>query len=162
MNGAAEPDKLAIVELLYRYALAVDTDDFGKMKDIFTEDATFRLLGMEAGEWHWTVKEYCEFVSTIVKQCDWVMHNTTNVIVDLAGDTASAASYLATTYGVKAGENVLAFQLHGNVPVDVELGARYRDRLVRTDEGWRIAERTCEVLYQRERVVERIAGTGTA
>lgn len=159
MTPVEDHDRLAITDLLYRYALAVDTNAFERMADIFVEDATFRLVGMEAGEWHWSVAEYCAFVSGIVAQCAWVMHNTTNVIVEVAGESASATSYLNTAYGVKAGEHVAAFQVASAEPVDVELGARYRDRLLRTEQGWRIAERVCEVLFQRERRVERLSGS---
>lgn len=149
-------DKQDIAELLHRYALAVDTDDFGKMAGIFVQDATFSLVGMDAAEWHWSVAEYCEFVSAIVKQCDWVMHNSGNLIVEISQDTATAISYLNTAYGVKPGEHVLQFQVHSDQPVDVEIGARYRDQLIRTASGWRIGKRVCEVLFQRERPVARM------
>ena len=150
-------DKFDITDLLYRYALAVDTDDFEQMANIFTEDAVFILVGMEAAEWRWSVAEYCEFVSTIVRQCDWVVHNTSNVIVEVSGDTATAISNLNTGYGVRAGENVAQFGVHSDQPIDVHIGARYRDRLVRTGSGWRIAERVCEALFQREQAVERLS-----
>lgn len=155
-------DKLDITELLYRYALAVDTNDFAQMAGIFTPDASFVLLGMEAAEWRWSVSEYCEFVSAIVRQCDWVVHNTSNVIVDVKGDAASAVSYLSTAYGVKAGEHVAQFGIHADHPTDVTIGARYRDRLVRTEAGWRITERICEALYQRESIVERLSSAARA
>ena len=149
-------DKQDICELLYRYALAVDTNNFAQMAHIFTPDATFSLVGMEAAEWEWSVSEYCEFVSAIVRKCDWVMHNTTNVIVDVHGDEASATSYLSTAYGVKAGEHVAQFGVHNAKPVDVQIGAHYRDQLVRTAAGWRIARRVCKALYQREQEVTRL------
>lgn len=154
-------DKLDITELLYRYALVVDTNNFAQMTDIFTPDATFILVGMEAAEWRWSVLEYCAFVSAIVQQCDWVVHHTNNVIVDVSGDTASAISNLSTAYGVKAGEHVAQFGIHADRPIDVSIGARYRDRLVRTEAGWRIAERICEALYQRETIVERLSNAAT-
>jgi hypothetical protein len=156
MDSSLYHDKLAIADLLCRYALAVDTDQFDQMTEIFTEDAQFSLVGMEPAEWRWSIAEYCQFVSTIVRQCDWVMHNTTNIIADVDGDTAFAISYLNTAYGVRAGEHIAQFGVHSDQPVDVEIGARYRDQLVRTASGWRIRERVCEALYQRERAVIRL------
>lgn len=59
-----------------------------------------------------------------------------NLVVNLAGDTATARSYLLGHHhvaGLATGE-------------DVELRAAYLDRLVRTADGWKISATTIEVL----------------
>jgi hypothetical protein len=150
-------EKSRICDLLNRYAYYVDRNQFDKMVDIFTEDAIFRLVGMDAGEHHMSVKEYCSFVSQIVECCDFVIHNVNNILVEINQETAMATSYLSTVYGVRAGQAIPQFRVHSQKPVDVSHGAEYRDKLIKTPGGWRIEERVCTVFYERESVVQRVA-----
>lgn len=146
-------EKAEILELLHRYAYAVDRDKFADMKNIFADGARFRLTGMPAGEWDMSVPEYIDFVSPIIKSCTFVVHSVTNTVIEVNGASATALSYLSTLYGVKAGVAVAAFGVDSPTPTDVSLGAEYQDKLVKTAQGWRITERICKVLYQRERTV---------
>lgn len=146
-------DKAEILELLHRYTYAVDRDEFSTMTTIFADGARFRLIGMAAGAWDMSIPEYIDFVSPIIKSCTFVVHRVSNTVIEVHDNTATALSYLSTLYGVKAGVAVAAFGVDSASPVDVSIGAEYQDKLMKTAQGWRITERICKALYQRERPV---------
>jgi hypothetical protein len=123
-------DRLAIRELIDRYAMAVDGRDWELYRTVFTADATIDYAdsgGMRA-DLETTVKWLDEALGVFAG----LQHHMTNHVVEIGGDQARACTYFigqATIVDGDGGESLLT------------MGGFYRDRLTRTAGGWRISER---------------------
>jgi len=129
-------DRLEINDLLIRYTVAIDTKDWDLLDTCFTSDAKvdYESSGGIAGSYPearaWLAKALAAFPVTV--------HYITNSTVDLDGDTARGKTLVYNPMRLDAGEGKeIAFTV----------GGYYHDRLVRTDAGWRIAERREEQLF---------------
>lgn len=119
-----------IGRLLLRYATALDFRDWDLLATCFVPEArvtyvdTPELVGRDA------VIAHCR---TALERYAVTQHAITNPVVDLAPDRTSAT---ARCY-------VRAEHVHAKDDrwQRWTLGGRYEDRLLRTDEGWRITER---------------------
>jgi hypothetical protein len=129
-------DRLAITDVLYQYATALDTRDWDLLRACFTADG---------------VADYLEFGGVnegreaIVKLCGGVLsgldasqHLIANPRVTLDGDRATATCYFQA-------QHFLASPAGGNTYL---VGGSYEDRFVRTAEGWQIAYRTLHCSWQ--------------
>lgn len=131
VTGAAAPDraslaladKLEIQEMAALYGILIDVRDFAGLSRVFTDDAVFvirpsrgrdevRLNGLAA------IRTYMDGANHPLA------HHVTNVVAFGGPDDATLRSkVIATLPKARAGS------------------ADYRDRLRRTPQGWRIAER---------------------
>jgi ketosteroid isomerase-like protein len=122
-------DVHAIEQLLYRYAVAIDTRDVDALDDVFTPDA--RLDMSVAGTM--TPAEYQAKARRVLAELDATHHLIASPIVEVAaaGDTATAHCYHQAQHVRNdcAGGPLLL------------IGGWIDDELVRTAEGWRIARR---------------------
>jgi uncharacterized protein (TIGR02246 family) len=122
-------DRLAIVEVLHRYAFGIDDADFDALATVFTPDAVMELPG-------WGVRDgrpaIIELISGVVAELDATQHYVTNATVtSLDGDAATARCYLWAQH-----------ILHGTPGGDLfVVGGQYLDELVRLDGSWRIRRR---------------------
>ena len=129
-------DRLAIGDVLIRYATALDSRDWELLATCFTEDGVTdyqELGGVNAGP------------EAIIATCrgalgglDASQHLIANIVVAVEGDRAQASCYFQAQHvysGAAGGDNFL-------------VGGTYRDRLVRTADGWRIEHRTLEPTWQ--------------
>ena len=129
-------DHIEITQLLYRYGCCIDTRDFELLSTVFARDAVIdynvdrgtKLLFPEMVEW---LREALQIFRI-------TQHVITNPVIELDGDRARSTTYLTATH-----EQV---KLNGD-SVLVVLGGVYRDRLRRTDAGWRIEKRTLTSVY---------------
>ncbi len=129
-------DRAAITDLLHRYARAVDERDWDLFADCFTDNAAidYTAVGGIQGDLG-TIRSW---LADVLRHFRLIQHIITNVEIELAGDMATCRSYLLNPMGI-AGEN-------GVLTVFLD-SAIYRDRLVRTERGWRIASRTIEPTF---------------
>ena len=123
-------DRLAIQQLMYRYAMAVDGRDWELYRTVFTSDAVIDYVDSGGGraDLETTVKWLAEVLGIFAG----LQHNMTNHVVEIDGDRARACTYYVAYHTLvdgQGGETVLV------------MGGFYRDRLVRTAPGWRISER---------------------
>jgi SnoaL-like domain len=131
-------DKLEIREIIERSVRHIDDQDGAAFAELFEEDGVLQLAGtVFAGREalramfggpppprKWTAP------GELLKQ-PGVMHLTTNPIVDVDGDLATAET------------DMITFRRGPDGRAKIGLLARYRDRLRRTDEGrWLISSRT--------------------
>ena len=115
-------DRIEIHELLNRYAHAIDFGDFGRLDQVFTEDAVADFS---------SVGEYVDVDSVLhgraaivgyyevaLAPFDGVLHFMTNHLVEIDGDTATSRSYMHV--------------------LNMSMGGIYSCRCRRTEAGWRI------------------------
>jgi hypothetical protein len=114
-------DHVEIVQLLAHYTHVVDAAAWDRLGEIFTEDGTMTVTGIH--DTHRGLAELRELYG--VKMRHPLAHHSTSVVV-LAGDRA-AASVVSKWITIRAG---------GQAGTGV-----YRDDLVRTPAGWRVAAR---------------------
>jgi 3-phenylpropionate/cinnamic acid dioxygenase small subunit len=130
---AAIEDKLAIQELLNRYATMVDGRRWKLMDEVFAPGATidYRSTGGRAGPY----RAMLEWLDRALEPWPVNLHFISNVSIELAGDAAYSRCYFHAPMGKARGA--------GSQLVITNAGY-YDDELVRTPEGWRIAKRHCE------------------
>jgi SnoaL-like domain len=122
-------DGAAIREVQTRYAAGLDRRDWGMVRACFTEDVRASYNGVALQPGVEAVVEYVRAVAALRS----TMHAVSNVVADLDGDGASVET-VTVAYLVRDGAD-------GDAPVMIIRGLRYRDRMVRRDGRWLIAER---------------------
>jgi hypothetical protein len=123
-------DRAAIQDLIYRYAIAVDGRDWDLFRTVFSADAVIDYA--DSGGLRADLETTVKWMAEVLGIFAGLQHNMTNHLVEIDGDQARACTYFVAYHTVadgQGGETVLAF------------GGFYRDRLIRTPDGWRIAER---------------------
>lgn len=112
----ASQDREEIVQLCYRYNLAIDSGDIKGWGQTWTEDGEFDVAG--------------EIISGRAALEAWgsswqeTVHVIANPVVEVDGDTATLAAYI--------------FAYKGTTLASV---GTYQDQLVRTAKGWRFKKR---------------------
>ncbi len=129
-------DRIQIDDLLIRYTVAVDTKDWSLLDTCFTPDAQldYKSAGGLAGSYPevraWLEKALAPFSMT--------MHFISNTTLELDGERARARTCVLNPMGFPNEDGSLHL---------FTVGAYYVDKLVRTPDGWRIAERTEEQAF---------------
>jgi hypothetical protein len=129
-------DRDAIVDVVNRYAYSLDERDWALLDQVFAVDATGQyggpgspLEGLEA---------IGASIRSFLDGCGPSQHLLGNHIVEVNGDEA-VSRCKARVYHYGAGERAAL--------TPYECFGVYRDRLRRTPEGWRIAERVFDVQH---------------
>lgn len=129
-------DRIEIQDLLVRYTVAIDTKDWKLLDRCFLPDAKvdYTATGGIKGSYPevrvWLEKALGAFPMTV--------HYISNSTVTLEGDTARARTYVLNPMGFPKPD--------GNLHI-FTVGGFYVDRLVRSADGWRIAERVEEQAF---------------
>ncbi|HLK11283.1 MAG TPA: nuclear transport factor 2 family protein [Candidatus Binatia bacterium] len=127
-------DRAAIHDLLVAYARAVDGRDWEGVAACFTPDAEC--------DYHFfrgTTAEVVALIRDGLGRFESTMHFLGNQWIALDGDRAQVETY-AIAYHRRAGR-------------DLTVAMRYHDGVVRRGDGWRIARRRLEVVWQRDDAV---------
>ena len=125
---SAEDDRAAITALIMGYAERIDAGDLAGVAAYFAE-ATYRSA--QGGEYRGAAA-VGDVLARLVILYDGVprtKHVTTNLVIELAGDTAAARSYFSVLQGAPG------------APLQTIVAGRYHDRFVRAADGWRFADR---------------------
>jgi 3-phenylpropionate/cinnamic acid dioxygenase small subunit len=130
-------DRLEINELLARYSWAMHDRDFTAWQQCFTPDARadYTTAGGIAG----TPAEAAAWLSTTMSMFETNISHGGNVVIDFT-DTDSAK--VRSIYK-------MVMKLGGDTPTYMEACGYYNDTIVRTADGWRIADRFEQLLYIR-------------
>lgn len=130
-------DRFEIRALIVRYSNALDARRFELLDEVFTPDAyiDYRATGGIEGHYPHIRKWLPPAVTAFPHMC----HLVGNIGITLDGDRASARTLCLNPVEVPlpAGGSQVMF-----------LAMWYRDRLVRTGAGWRMAERVQEACVQ--------------
>jgi len=130
----SDQDSREIVQLINLYAFAVDTQRWDLFDRIFTDgcEADFSKTA------HWQDRaSFKRDFGAFHAVFDSTQHIMSNHIVQVDGDQAQAFTYGTWRLIRRAAEGLPLWDGSG----------WYDDALVRTAEGWRIAKRTCRVVY---------------
>jgi uncharacterized protein (TIGR02246 family) len=116
-------DTTAILQLYSRYNTAIDTGDGKAFGNCFVADGVFNpghalLEGQEP---------IAAFAMQTHESMPLMRHNSTNIVVDGDGSTATGSAFLI---GYLAGAEY-----------KVIVTGRYLDQLTKTDAGWRFTDR---------------------
>jgi ketosteroid isomerase-like protein len=125
-------DRLAIGDLAHAYADAVDRRDLDAVTRLFTPDCAYEgRLGIG------TIADALTVLRDAFTRYVRTMHCMSTQLVTVDGDCGRAET-ACVAYHVRPNGR------HFTV------GVRYRDDVVRTPEGWKIAHRVVETLWSRE------------
>lgn len=125
-------DRIAIEECLYRYAHLIDAMHYHRIADeVFTPDGIIDFGGAKAVGRDAIHAQCMTYQGALLGCC----HNVTNVVIEVDGDEALAASRILAWhwFAIPDADPLRAADL-------LAVGG-YEDRLRRTPDGWRIHER---------------------
>ena len=129
-------DRLEIQDLFARYSFAIDDRDWDALDSVFTPDA--RIDYSETGGAKGGFAEIKAWLPEALERFPRYQHMVATTKLELDGDAAHSRTILFNPMvwrGDEGAEQVFF------------IGLWYRDRLVRTPDGWRIAERYEEMGY---------------
>lgn len=129
-------DRLEIQDLLTRYCDAIDSRDWDLLDTVFTPDA--RIDYAETGGAAGSYPEIKAWLPRALERFPAYQHMVAAPRLVIDGDAATSRTILFNpmVHRDEAGQEQVFF-----------IGLWYRDRLVRTAAGWRIAERYEEMAY---------------
>ena len=123
-------DRLELHELPGRYGDAIDDRNWDRLREIFTDDAVFDLTGVGARRLE-GIDDIVHFMN--VEASHPKTHMMTNIYVD------------------EQDENVIMnFRIVALLGKGLVGTASYYDRVVKTDEGWRVQHREC-MIHRRDK-----------
>jgi 3-phenylpropionate/cinnamic acid dioxygenase small subunit len=132
-DGTALWDIRAIEQIYFRYCEVIDAKDFDRLDEVFAADAV--------GDYRSSNGILQQGVAPLAERlyrgmgpgsdCGPTQHNVTNIRIALDGDRATASAHF---YAVHAGLYAFAGQRY-------TCWGQYDDIWVRTQAGWRVAER---------------------
>lgn len=131
MTAEEIDDRIAIRELLLRYARGVDARDLPLVASCFTPDAPYRGA-LASG----TIADALAALLTAMRRYTATRHAITGHSLELDGDTAQSSADCTAQHWLPDG-------------ACRTVGVRYRDELRRGPDGWRIARRDVETLWTR-------------
>lgn len=123
-------DRLEIQDLFARYSFAIDDRDWDALDHIFTADA--RIDYSEAGGASGSVSEMKRWLASALERFPRYQHMVATTQLRLDGDQAESRTILF---------NPMVYRDADDGEQTFFIGLWYQDKLVRTSEGWRIAER---------------------
>ena len=122
-------DRLEIQDLLTRYCYAVDDRDWNAYRRVFTPDAVIDDTitgGVKSG-----VEEHIAYMKRALSKIVMSQHAISTILFDIKGNDATARAHCSCPMLVDLG--------NGSTQVFFQ-GLWYRDRLIRTPDGWRMKE----------------------
>ena len=133
-------DRFEIQDLVTRYAIAIDTEDWDLLDTVFLPDAWVDYESSGGIKGHYP--EVRSWLAKVLPNLKNKMHMVAAPHVKkLDGDTASTRTYL---------HNPNSFPKADGQPFYMTVSGYYEDELVRTDDGWRIAKRVEAQLVRQD------------
>ena len=131
-------DRMEIQELLYRYSLHLDRQEWDQLAKVFTPDAEIDYSEMGGSKGN--LEETMSFLKMAMPNFASYQHMVSNIVIDFDPDGKTARSRCIL-------HNPMVIDKGGGDTHTFFCGLWYRDLLVRTPEGWRIKERVEEKSY---------------
>ena len=134
----SDRDYRAIEQLLFRYAWMVDRRKWELMDQVFAPGGTIDYA-TTGGPGVLPYRDALEWLARARGPWPVNLHHITNISVDIEGDSGDSRCYFTAPMGRKSAD--------GGQDIVTNAGF-YLDRLVRTQDGWRIAARFCDMTIQ--------------
>jgi 3-phenylpropionate/cinnamic acid dioxygenase small subunit len=134
MSGAAGleiADRIAVEDVIVRYATAMDTQDWDLYRSCFRPDA--RTVMDRVGEFG-TCEAVIALLAPRLKVFAALQHFVSNVVISGDGDEATARNYFVSHHVPKGADSYT-------------YGGTFEFALVRDTEGWRITSHTIRILW---------------
>ena len=128
----ATADRIAIRDVLARYAAAVDAKDLDAVAACFTPDCAY-AGSLGSG----TIADALEALTNAMARYDATTHLLGASVVAVDGDTATADTPCVAHHVLPGGRHLT-------------VAVRYADALTRTPTGWRIRRRKVQATWRRE------------
>lgn len=125
-------DRAEIMDVLIRYAQAIDTKQFDLLADVFTPDAHVDYT--TSGGIEGSYPEIRVWLEKALTPFPTYLHALSNTTYRFEGESAHTQTYFVNPMAYPVANGLHTFTVYGY----------YIDRLARTADGWRIAERTEE------------------
>ncbi len=129
-------DRIEIDDLLIRYTTAIDDKNWGLLDQCFIPDAEIDYVS--SGGIKGRYPEVREWLQKALAAFPMTVHAISNSVIELDGDSARGKTLVVNPMGFPNPD--------GSMHI-FTVGAYYVDKLVRTANGWRIAERIEEQAY---------------
>lgn len=123
-------DRLAVGDVIIKYATSVDARDMDRYATCFTDDVVVTGFGDKE---HRGLPDYLAYVSNALTRFGRTQHLIGNQEIEIDGDRAAMRSYVQATH-----------ELAGDGTTLVILWAVYHDDLVRAGDGWKITRHHLE------------------
>jgi hypothetical protein len=135
MSESEQADRLALRDLVYRYALIPDDRNYALVDLVFSPDAVLVGPGFEL-RGHDAIRTGMQSI----ERYSATLHAVHNQLVELDGDVASGTTYCVANH------------LHEEEarPFKLDWGIRYHDQYRREADGWRIARRKLELVWAQD------------
>jgi uncharacterized protein (TIGR02246 family) len=125
-------EKAAIAELIARYNLAIDHNDFQGWADCFAPEGVFDgMIGQFAA--HRELDRFTAEVKKLTATTPNLRHYVTNILTEVDGDTARSRCFLLMTSTSKEGGT------------KVVIAGEYEDQLVKRDGRWLFTRRKVHI-----------------
>lgn len=131
-------DRLAVGDVIIRYADSIDQLDYDRYCTCFTDDVIVTGFGPEPIK---GLDAYRPWVTAARNKYGRTQHMIGNIQVTVDGDRAHMRSYVQATHEIPSDPNHL-----------IVLWAAYVDELVRTKDGWKISHHDLERLINVKKV----------
>ena len=130
-------DRLEIQDLMVRYSYAIDSRNWDALDDVFTPDAhiDYSVFGGSVGD----LPSTKAFLAAAMPMFGTLQHMVSGTTIAIDGDTAETKTQCHNPMTMGDADD----------PDLMVCGLWYVDKLVRTDDGWRIKERVEEKVYMR-------------
>ena len=128
--------RLEIQDLFARYSFAIDERDWDALDRVFTAEA--RIDYSESGGVKGSLAEIKAWLPRALERFPAFQHMVATTKLVLNGDSATSRTILF---------NPMVMPGKDGTPQTFFMGLWYRDSLVRTEAGWRIAERHEEMSW---------------
>ena len=132
-------DRAEISDVVHRYATGIDHRDWPLFRSIFTDQIMLDFSSWSGEPRHATSSAaWAAGVEKVLSSFDATQHVSSNHVITLDGDRATCVSYMMALHHLVTGDTR---EMHA-------IGGWYTNRLVRTGEGWKIADCTLTVRWE--------------
>lgn len=138
MDGGTSSDHREVVDTLYRFAEGMDWRDWELFRSVFTDVVEIDYSSHRPGQLGMIAAD--EWVANARRRLtplDATQHLMSNPRVAVNGNRANITMYVEAQH----------LLTRDGVTASYVIGGRYRDRLVRSDDGWRIEALTLEARW---------------
>jgi hypothetical protein len=125
-------DRAQIIDLMHRYATAVDSKDWTTLRSLFTDEIGAEMVGLKADldiPVNTTAERWIEVISRGLAQYSVTQHSMSNHRIELDGDQAACTTYVIARHLIPDGKG-------GHAIFDV--GGYYANEMERAGDDWKI------------------------